>query len=139
MEQAPYSLSGVDLAVFADVWMYSRVNPYVGSYQNLADWINIPKTTVVRSVKYLADRGLVEVININAHKTSFRAKAIPGYPLPICRFTIVGETDNNEAFVVKKVQAMFQNESRLDQNGPRLDQNGPSQYNIYNNNSSIYY
>ena len=142
MEKPPYSLSGADLLVYADLWAYSRVNPFIGSYQDLANWIGVPKTSVMRSVKELGKRGLVEVININAHKTSFQAKAIPGAPLPVYRFYVAGYTDNNEPLVAQKMteitqggQRTIQNGPRLNQFGPRSDQNGPYQYNIYNTNS----
>lgn len=142
MEKPPYSLRGTDLHVYADLWMYARDKLYIGSYQNLANWMAIPKTSAMNSIKALEKRGLVEVININAHKTSFQAKAIPGAPLPVYRFYVAGYTDNNEPLVAQRVQSMIQSGQRLnqfgprsDQNGPRLDQNGPSQYNLYNTNS----
>ena len=142
MEKPPYSLRGADLLVYADLWAYSRVNPFIGSYQDLANWMDVPKTSVMRSVKELEKRGLVEVININAHKTSFQAKAIPGAPLPVYRFYVAGCTDNNEPLVAQKMteitqggQRTIQNGPRLNQFGPRSDQNGPYQYNIYNTNS----
>ena len=135
MERPPYSLSGADLRVYADLWAYSRVNPFIGSYQDLANWMDVPKTSVMRSVKELEKRGLVEVININAHKTSFQAKAIPGVPLPVYRFYVAGYTDNNEPLVAQRVQSMIQGGQQLNQFGPRSDQNGPYQYNIYNTNS----
>lgn len=140
MEKPPYSLSGVDLLVYADLWMYARDKLYVGSYQNLANWIGVPKTSAIRSIRYLEGRGLVEVININAHKTSFQAKAIPGAPLPVYRFYIAGYTDNNEPLAVQRVQSMIQGGQglnqfgpRSDQNGLRLNQNGPYNNNLYNN------
>lgn len=143
MKKPPYSLSGADLLVYADLWAYSRENPFIGSYQNLANWMDVPKTSVMRSIKYLEGRGLVEVININAHKTSFQAKAIPGAPLPVYRFYVAGCTDNNEPLAVQRVQSMIQGGQqlnqfgpRLDQNGPRLNQNGPYNNNLYNNNSN---
>lgn len=146
MEKPPYSLSGVDLLVYADLWMYARDKLYVGSYQNLANWIGVPKTSAIRSIRYLEGRGLVEVININAHKTSFQAKAIPGAPLPVYRFYIAGYTDNNEPLAVQRVQSMIQGGQglnqfgpRSDQNGLRLNQNGPYNNNLYNNNSNKKY
>ena len=134
MEKPPYSLRGADLLVYADLWAYSRVNPYIGSYQNLANWIGVSKTSAMRSIEKLEQRGLVEVININAHKTSFQAKAISGAPLPVYRFRVAGCTDNNDSLAVQKVSSMIQDGQQLNQFGPRLDQNGPYNNNIYNTN-----
>lgn len=125
MEREPYSLSGAELHVYADLWAYSRENPFVGSYNRLADWIGIPKTTLMRCIKYLESRELVEVVSINAHKTTFQAKAIPHFPLPIYRWKVIGYTDMTTTLSV--------------QSEPKLDQNGPSQYNIYNNNTNNNY
>lgn len=146
MEKPPYSLSGADLRVYADLWMYARVNPFIGSYQDLANWMDVPKTSVMRSIKELEKRGLVEVIKINAHNTSFRAKAIPSYPLPVYRFYVAGYTDDNEPLVAQRVQSMIQGGQQLnqfgprsDQNGLRLNQNGPYNNNLYNSNSNKRY
>lgn len=125
MEREPYSLSGTELSVYADLWTYSRENPYTGSYNRLADWLGVPKTTLMRSIKYLESRGLVEVVSINAHKTSFQAKAIPHFPLPVYKWKIASYTDQNISLSV--------------QNEPLMVQNGPFQYNLYNNNSNNNY
>lgn len=122
MEREPYSLRDTTLRVYADLWEYSRENPFNGSYNRLADWLGVPKTTVIRSINELQKRGLVEVITINAHKTTFQAKAIPGYPLRVWAFKIKGQTDQNEPIIV--------------QYGPKSDQNGPYHNNIYNNNTN---
>ena len=120
MSRPPYSLKGADLDVFADLWYYSRNKPFNGSYQHLADWIEVPKTTLIRSIRYLEQKGLVDVISINAHRTSFQAKALEGHPLPVYQFHCIGLVGQNGVI--------------LNQFGPRLDQNGPYNNNIYNTN-----
>ena len=125
MTEPPYSLSGNCLIVYSILWHYARAKVYKVSYNTFATWWNIPKTTVMKSIKELQKRGLVEVTNINAHKTFFQAKAIPGYPLPVIQYNILGYTDQNEPLMVK--------------NRPSKVQNGPFQYNLYNNNSNNNY
>lgn len=148
MERPPYSLSGADLLVYADLWKYSREKPFIRSYQYLADWINLPKTTLMRSVKCLVERGLVEIVAINAHKTSFQAKAIPEAPLPVYNFNLAGYTDSNEPLralkehlidpeglgMVPQKYPIDHNRRIMIQNGPLSDQNGPIQYNLNNTN-----
>ena len=120
MSSPPYSLKGADLDVFADLWYYSRNKPFNGSYQHLADWIEVPKTTLIRSIRYLEQKGLVDVISINAHRTSFQAKALEGHPLPVYQFHCIGLVGQNGVI--------------LNQDGPKTDQNGPYNNNIYNTN-----
>ena len=103
MKHHPYNLKGSTLEVFSALYCLTRKRAFRGTYEDLANWIEIDIKTLKRSVAKLQERGLLRVEKVEGsyYQYEFRAQMIPGYPLPEYQY-IGGQNDQEGGQNVQK-------------------------------------
>ncbi len=84
MKHHPYNLKGSTLEVFSALYCLTRKRAFLGTYLDLAGWLEIEPKTLRRAIEKLKERGLVyaEPCTENSNRYEFQAHPIKGYPLP---------------------------------------------------------
>ena len=84
MKHHPYNLKGSTLEVFSALYCLTRKRAFLGTYMDLASWIEIEVHTLRNAIKKLQERGLVyaEPVSEGSTRYEFQAHHIKGYPLP---------------------------------------------------------
>ena len=84
MKHPPYNLKDKPLEVFSALYSLTKKRAFLGTYQDLANWIEIDRVTLTRALKRLQERGLVTIEQAEGSATRFEFQAhhIKGYPLP---------------------------------------------------------
>lgn len=130
MKHHPYNLKGSSLEVFSALYTLTKKRSFLGTYVDLACWLEIDPKTLRRTIEKLKERGLVyaEPIIEGDSSYEFKAYTIKGYPLPDYHYT--GKRSYTNAPVIDA-----QNVPPQGQNVPNEGQNVPHYTNIYNNNN----
>lgn len=89
MKHPPYNLKGSSLEVFSALYSLTRKRAFLGTYEDLASWIEIDIDTLRRAIKRLIERGLVsaERAEGSLYRYEFKAHQIKGYPLPDYKYS----------------------------------------------------
>ncbi len=160
MKHHPYNLKGSTLEVFSALYCLTRKRAFLGTYMDLASWIEIEPKTLRRALKVLNEKDLVSIDKSESgfDRYEFQAHHIKGYPLPDYRYS--GKRSYTSAPIIdsqnleeyqNEIEATGgvidptkgQNVSTQGQNVPPKGQNVPlikesnkenNNYNIYNNN-----
>ncbi len=84
MKHHPYNLKGSTLEVFSALYCLTRKRAFLGTYLDLASWLEIEVHTLRNAIKKLQERDLVyaEPCTENSNRYEFQAHPIKGYPLP---------------------------------------------------------
>ena len=150
MKHAPYNLKGSTLEVFSALYCLTKKRAFLGTYQDLANWIEIDRVTLVRALKRLQERELVTIEKAEGSATrfEFQAHQIKGYPLPDYKYcgrrsytdAPVIDSQNVEEYSrelegVQNAQPCVQNAQPYVQNAQISKEKNQkkSYYNIYNN------
>ncbi len=89
MKHHPYNLKGSTLEVFSALYCLTRKRAFLGTYMDLASWIEIEPKTLRRAIEKLQERGLVyaEPCAEGSNRYEFQAHPIKGYPLPDYKYS----------------------------------------------------
>lgn len=151
MKHHPYNLKGSSLEVFSALYTLTKKRSFLGTYVDLACWLEIEPKTLRRAIEKLKERGLVyaEPVVEGDSSYEFKAYTIKGYPLPDYHYT--GKRSYTNAPVIDaqnldeymdEIRATGgvidptrgQNVPPQGQNVPNEGQNVPHYTNIYTNN-----
>lgn len=117
MKHAPYNLKGSSLEVFSALYSLTKKRAFLGTYIDLASWIEIDRMTLMRTLKRLQERGLVTIEKAEGSATrfEFQAHQIKGYPLPDYKYC--GKRSYTDAPVIDSQNIdEYQNEITTAQN-----------------------
>ena len=89
MKHHPYNLKGSSLEVFSALYCLTRKRAFLGTYLDLASWLEIDKNTLRRALKVLQERELVSIEKSISgfDRYEFQAHHIKGYPLPDYKYS----------------------------------------------------
>lgn len=157
MKHHPYNLKGSTLEVFSALYCLTRKRAFLGTYEDLASWIELDIYTLRRALKKLQEKDLVSIEKTDDgfYRYEFQARTIKGYPLPDYKYC--GRKSTTDYPVIdaqnldeyrKEIEAtggvidptQVQNAPAQVQNAPIQVQNAPElkESNKENNNYNIY-
>ena len=89
MKHHPYNLKGSTLEVFSALYCLTRKRAFLGTYMDLASWIEIDLDTLRRALKKLQEKDLVSIEKTDDgfYRYEFQARTIKGYPLPDYKYS----------------------------------------------------
>ena len=126
MKHHPYNLRGSSLEVFSALYSLTKKRAFLGSYADLASWIEIEIKTLRRTISNLQARGLVSVEEHSGSRFEFQAYHIKGYPLPDYKYC--GKKSTTDAPVIDSQNINeYRTELEVGQNVPAQGQNVPAQ------------
>ncbi len=156
MKHHPYNLKGSSLEVFSALYCLTRKRAFLGTYTDLASWLEIEKTTVFRAIKKLQEKDLVtiEKTDDGFNRYEFQAHHIKGYPLPDYKYCGRKSITNYPVIDAQNLQEYMpeieatggvidpeplQNATEPLQNAPELKEKNQKKnnYNIYNKTSFL--
>ena len=161
MKHHPYNLKGSTLEVFSALYCLTRKRAFLGTYMDLASWIEIDRVTLTRALKKLQEKELVSIEKTDDgfNRYEFQARTIKGYPLPDYKYCGKKSTTNYPVIDaqnldeyrkeieatggvidptrVQNEQSRVQNEQTRVQNEQELKEKNQKKnnYNIYNKTS----
>ena len=96
MKHHPYNLKGSTLEVFSALYCLTRKRAFLGTYMDLASWIEIDRVTLTRALKKLQEKELVSIEKTDDgfNRYEFQARTIKGYPLPDYKYCGKKSTTN---------------------------------------------
>ncbi len=152
MKHHPYNLRGSSLEVFSALYSLTKKRAFLGSYEDLAGWLEIDLKTLKRAISKLQEKGIVYVEQKSYARYEFQAFHIKGYPLPDYKYcgkrsttkAPVIDTQNIEEY--REEIAAFERQQKVTQNEQVVTQNEQvskeknqkkNNYNIYNKTSFL--
>ena len=128
MKHSPYNLKGSSLEVFSALYSLTKKRAFLGTYEDLASWIEIEVHLLRRTIKKLQERGLVsaEQAEGSAARYEFQAHTLKGYPLPDYKYC--GKRSYTDAPIIDSQNIEeYSRELEQEQNVPTQEQNVPTQ------------